>query len=1531
MGKQVKKSGGKDTWLNLCMIHPLRILLLDPGASVAQLREVVGSQMKISSFFENGSTKENKPKDSLLFRQIGAGGRQKASGKTILGKPVTKSAEDESTMTCDEQKRVSKGENSDSERKNPHIKELSPKQTLVIPETQCLDSTSKVDSVSDDTSIVDNVISDDNDDSLIPDTPEIPAPSRPKPFNRSFLRPMTLLTKQPGLKTPPSKAEVEQIRRLAQLKRKKPQCAVSVTFNSSENGGKVLVNGNEYSSGNLLEKPDVASRSPESQNATSKSPTTPEERTTSRKRSAVPGISPSPKRASNKPMRSGEALSPIIFRKTTSSVSKGTCHERKSSTPKGRQHQLSSKQVKRLNSYQCSMQRKTNVIEDTSITCADDDVLADILGELHTQLNKSAPSKTHKTVKKNSPRIKNGETAIRKDVTSSLECKDDVSMETIPMVTSETVPKVTSDHVDKRISNSPKAMKGNELPDDEILSNKNFDANPDNDCSMDVAANLPTQSEELCEEFNSLSPFKVMSRSQEEPMYDPRSLTPPAEEFGRHRVTSVTFDSQRQELLLGVESSTDCIRRICHLQGFWCDTKVQEGDLVNILGVTFDPEGHCHITDSQGLIVVHPDRLISGTSVVSGVQCLRRSVLNEIFKGCDSSNMYMLYGSIIHSFFQEAVQKGVFESKKLTEVARGVMQQNKFLHEMYSQNATEDTVQAEVVKYIPPFQAWLQKFTNIGRFALGSQRPESGITVTKVRDIEENIWSPRFGVKGKIDLTVDVKIWGKSGKSETKVVPLELKTGKATYSAEHKGQVTLYSMMSSDRRDDPGQGLLLYLKEGSMQAISVNNANKGGLIQLRNDMSNYLHHRLQAVTSDDGKETHVIGRLPDPIHSRRTCEKCPQILNCAVYLRELEKREFSGGHPMTELIPATLSHLSAAHLNYFTDWCLMLELESAQGTGGKNVQEIWTLPATEREKSGDCLSGMVLSCAECVDSNQYILTFCRHHGHPSFHSAWLDKCGLSLNDTLVISAENKPLIALCMGICVSLTRDHIKISTDRDLSVPSMADLVYRLDKCDIFNTMGLYFTNLSRLMADNPVSGNLRRLLIDVDKPLFLPTMSKGVIEKVRSVFKSLNKPQKTAILKVLMSKDYILIKGYPGTGKTSTIVALVKILKLLGHSVLLASYTHSAVDNILLKLKRDGLKFLRLGRIARIHSAIHPFAAENLVKNLTSVADLRSFYAAQDIVATTCLGSNHVTFSQRKFDVCIVDEASQVLQPACLGPLFSADRFVLVGDHKQLPPVVQSREAKNLGMTDSLFSRLDTSGVTYELNLQYRMNSPIMELSNELIYGGALKCGNESVATSRLKLSAASEKLQKMSSVSWIVTSLSEKIEHAAIFLDTNKVPAPESKDSTGLIKNDVEAELVTVLVKAFVMAGVDPDEIGVIAPYRNQVKVIQSMLNSCNHGDIEVNTVDQYQGRDKSVIIISFVKSSTSDNAAAGELLKDIRRLNVAVTRAKHKLVLLGDRQTLNLYEPVLKILSVVEKNNQIIALPEAAHKDLHLQSS
>lgn len=239
------------------------------------------------------------------------------------------------------------------------------------------------------------------------------------------------------------------------------------------------------------------------------------------------------------------------------------------------------------------------------------------------------------------------------------------------------------------------------------------------------------------------------------------------------------------------------------------------------------------------------------------------------------------------------------------------------------------------------------------------------------------------------------------------------------------------------------------------------------------------------------------------------------------------------------------------------------------------------------------------------------------------------------------------------------------------------------------------------------------------------------------------------------------------------------------------------------------------------------------------------------------------HPMFTQRQFDVCIMDEASQVLQPACLGPLFNCRKFVLVGDPRQLPPVVQSKESRELGMDDSLFCRLDGLGATYNLDMQYRMNSEIMAVCNTLVYDGGLKCGNDLVASCTLHIPESEITRGIITDQPWMSEVFDSSLCKSVVVLDTQKLPASHTQVNTGGYRNETEAIIVEEIVGNMCKAGVECSDIGVIAPYRSQVLHIRDRLSQGHLGSrVEVNTVDQYQGRDKNIIIISFVMSSTTN---------------------------------------------------------------------
>uniref|UniRef100_A0AAY4E4T9 DNA replication ATP-dependent helicase/nuclease n=1 Tax=Denticeps clupeoides TaxID=299321 RepID=A0AAY4E4T9_9TELE len=907
-----------------------------------------------------------------------------------------------------------------------------------------------------------------------------------------------------------------------------------------------------------------------------------------------------------------------------------------------------------------------------------------------------------------------------------------------------------------------------------------------------------------------------------------------------------------EKLLILTSSKTSEPTEKCILQDDWVSTPVSVGDVVHLEGKCV--AGTWVMNRDFGFLVLLPDLLISGTSIASSIRCMRRAVLGEMFK-VGSKHM---------------------------------------LNELNNNLTIKSVNNISLIGLLFSDRLWWNIFDSV-----------CTVTVNDFVDIEENIWSPRFGLKGKIDVTAGVRIHRRDRSHVDKVVPLELKTGKESNSIEHRSQVILYTLMGLERRCDAETGFLLYLKTGNLHPVVGNHMDRRELLKLRNLLAHHLGNNLEKV---EGGTTRL-APLPAVIFDSQACKFCPQMRNCALYNN-------SSAEPQPPFLEQESQHLNQLHLQYFSRWLLLCTLEARTMENKGSRRNIWLQSAQDREKSGSCMANMKRTGEVAALADDVFLHHFKRQGGIQALT------GLIVGDRVVVSGQDVRLIGVAAGYVTEMTSDAVTCSLDRDLS-KYPASVVFRLDQDEGAGGLSTHVGNLSKLMENSPTSQRLRELIVEFRAPQFIDSLSsvlpRNAKDTVANILKGLNKPQKQAMKKVLLSKDYTLIVGMPGTGKTTTICTLVRILHACGFSVLLTSYTHSAVDNILLKLKKFKIGFLRLGRAQKVHPDVLPFTEEQCrAKGLKTLAELEHLYSKELVVATTCMGVKHPIFTRRHFDFCIVDEASQISQPVCLGPLFYAQRFVLVGDHQQLPPIVQNAEARTLGMDESLFKRLERhSSAVVQLNVQYRMNSKIMSLSNTLMYEGKLECGSERTASAVLQLpSQASVERELELCVgqeeysAWIHAALDPL--NSVCFLDTSKVPAIETVEKGG-ISNHTEAVLVHAVVSLLVKAGCKAVDIGVIAPYRQQLKAISGLLEAPAYRSVEVNTVDKYQGRDKSVIIVSFVRSNMEANL--GELLKDWRRLNVAITRAKHKLLMIGSSTALRLYSPLLKLLTHLEQENMI----------------
>ena len=470
-----------------------------------------------------------------------------------------------------------------------------------------------------------------------------------------------------------------------------------------------------------------------------------------------------------------------------------------------------------------------------------------------------------------------------------------------------------------------------------------------------------------------------------------------------------------------------------------------------------------------------------------------------------------------------------------------------------------------------------------------------------------------------------------------------------------------------------------------------------------------------------------------------------------------------------------------------------------------------------------------------------------------------------------------------------------------------------------------------------------------------------------------NLNSSQKKAIENALACENFFLIHGPFGTGKTRTLVELISQETRQNHKVLATAESNAAVDNILERLMENKkLKLTRLGhpqrvskhnisqtlafkvenhklnkKIKKIHKKIDNMIEKRRVhtkptpqyrrgygdydilhmaskgkggrgissEKMKSMAKwieinqeideahddikriesrmIKDIIDSSDVILATNSSAALEAIARVKFDVAIIDEASQATIPSVLIPIAKAHRFILAGDHKQLPPTIISDRAGELSKT--LFEELIR---TYPfksqlLNIQYRMNSLLMKFPNQEFYNNGLE-SDESVDDI---------------TINDILNSSHE--EEALLFIDTSDVDREGEthlKDSKSII-NNLEAETSASIAGDYINAGIDEDDIGIISPYADQVKIIQEMT------PVEVKTVDGFQGREKEIIIISTVRSNDDGNIG---FLKDLRRLNVAITRAKRKLIIIGNTDTLKDNPTYERLIRFCEDRNLLVKI-------------
>ncbi len=467
----------------------------------------------------------------------------------------------------------------------------------------------------------------------------------------------------------------------------------------------------------------------------------------------------------------------------------------------------------------------------------------------------------------------------------------------------------------------------------------------------------------------------------------------------------------------------------------------------------------------------------------------------------------------------------------------------------------------------------------------------------------------------------------------------------------------------------------------------------------------------------------------------------------------------------------------------------------------------------------------------------------------------------------------------------------------------------------------------------------HLRDVMYEIKAPVFEKTDASIHIT-------GLNQSQNEAVRKIIAAKDLAIIHGPPGTGKTTTLVQAIRQTLFSEKQVLVCSSSNTAVDLLTEKLHREGISVLRLGNPARISEVVLMNTLDAKVAAHESYKDLKSYrktaeeyfrmagkykrtfgreereqrqlfyqearkilkdakvledyiiseqFDKAQVIACTPVVSSGRMMRDRQFTTVFIDEAAQALEPMCWIPISRSNRVIFAGDHFQLPPTVKSKKAETEGLKETLFENcMHIENVSVMLNTQYRMNQQIMNFSNMKFYKGNL------IADASVK-----ETVLSFDPNEFLLNTPLDFIDTAGC--GYNEIVNPESLS----IANPEEGQLLMKHLKLLLEqhSGASPAlqiaekskkriTIGIISPYKEQVQYLTNLVATdeefeAYRSHIAIKTVDGFQGQERDIIYISMVRSN--DQREIG-FLNDIRRMNVALTRAKKKLVLIGDSATI-----------------------------------
>jgi DNA replication ATP-dependent helicase Dna2 len=675
---------------------------------------------------------------------------------------------------------------------------------------------------------------------------------------------------------------------------------------------------------------------------------------------------------------------------------------------------------------------------------------------------------------------------------------------------------------------------------------------------------------------------------------------------------------------------------------------------------------------------------------------------------------------------------------------------------------------------------------------------------------EYTLISPTFGIKGRADAL-------------RRGMPVELKTGKNTNRDPRfhdKIQAATYALLLGESGDPPDTGTLLYTKNAALDRSEAS----GDLSPAKEFTVGRGLLEFVVRTRNEIAAAEAERRVPTGYEADARCDWCFEQDTCMVVSGRLDQ-ESKAGQVGTAIPEAERSYFEAFYH----------AIEDERRAVHAEYRKLWEQRAKERFDDDRALIDLEPTGRRELPGGDWELR-------------------ARVPDDAVSKLREGD---------VALASDGDPVDGDAELGrIESLGgEAVVRTDEPLDLCRLDVYPSELSVSRQLTALHDTL--LKTDSDRKDVLFGRRTPEFDEITGTFVDNNDAQNEAIRRALGAEDFALIHGPPGTGKTYAIARLVRELVARGDRVILSAFTNRAVDNALEALRDQGFEAVaRVGTATGVREDMLDLRLERRGEPNERAARLRE----SPVVAATTATCGSRTLCEESFDVAVVDEASQLTEPGTFAAINRADRFVLVGDHQQLPPVVRSGNDR---LARSLFERLrdEHPEASVMLDKQYRMSQRIQAFASAEFYDGALRPATPAVAGGTLA---------DLPGVDG--NTLPPRLRAGVRFVD------PDGRREGNA--NPAEADRVAAVVAEYLDVGVDPEDVVVIAPFRAQVAEISRRV------DVAVDTVDRFQGSSAEVVVVSFVATNELD----GPIFEDTRRVNVALTRAKKALVLVGDTEAL-----------------------------------